>query len=336
MNPNVSIEIVEGDALRFHADVLALKYAQANYGVDSIATAILRGQGKAPSDLRAKPGGFRLVANAGQIVAPKVLFVGVVHLIDFGYKEIRQFARRVLSSLAGAAPETEHVAVTVHGPGYGLDEIEAFESEIAGFLDAIRSSDIPRSLRKISVVEQNRGRVRRLQQALTDLLPSGVTLDSPSASNDDSTERLRAAGYASDSKRHIFVAMPFAVDMDDHYHYGIQRAVRASGFLCERADLSTFAGDVMQWVRDRIRTSALVVAVLTTANPNVYLEVGYAWGCAVPTILLVKETEELKFNVKGQRCLVYSSIRELESRLTTELVNFCTRDATVPTGTIRE
>ena len=72
--------------------------------------------------------------------------------------------------------------------------------------------------------------------------------------------------------------MPFKNDMDDTYHYGIQGAVRAAGFLCERADLSTFVGDVMHWVQNRIRTSSLVIADLTEANPNVYLEVGYAWG----------------------------------------------------------
>ena len=113
--------------------------------------------------------------------------------------------------------------------------------------------------------------------------------------------------------------MPFVTEMDDTFHYGIQGAVNDSGLLCERADLSTFTGDVMEWVKTRISSASLVVADLSSANPNVYLEVGYAWGCRVPTILLIRDAADLKFDVKGQRCLVYRSIKELEDSLRREL-----------------
>ena len=75
----------------------------------------------------------------------------------------------------------------------------------------------------------------------------------------------------------------------------------------------------MAWVRDRIASSKLLVADLTGANPNVYLEVGYAWGCQIPTVLLVKDPNELKFDVRGHRCLVYKSIAHLEDLLKHEL-----------------
>jgi hypothetical protein len=75
----------------------------------------------------------------------------------------------------------------------------------------------------------------------------------------------------------------------------------------------------MSWVRQRISSAKLVVADLSSANPNVYLEVGYAWGCRVPTVLLAKEVTDLKFDVKGQRCIVYKSIKHLEDALRNEL-----------------
>ncbi len=65
--------------------------------------------------------------------------------------------------------------------------------------------------------------------------------------------------------------MPFDESMDDLFHYGIQGAVKASGFLCERADFVSFTGDVMNWVKRRIEGATLVVADLSTSNPNVYL-----------------------------------------------------------------
>jgi hypothetical protein len=55
------------------------------------------------------------------------------------------------------------------------------------------------------------------------------------------------------------------------------------------------------------------------ANANVYLEVGFAWGRGRPTLLLVRDVKELKFDVQGHRCIVYRTIRELESALTAEL-----------------
>jgi hypothetical protein len=113
--------------------------------------------------------------------------------------------------------------------------------------------------------------------------------------------------------------MPFVEEMEDTFHYGIQRAAQGADFLCERADLSAFTGDVVDWVKKRIEGSNLVIADLSDANPNVYLEVGYAWGRAIPTVLLVRELDDAKFDVRGRRILTYKRIKELEEKLGREL-----------------
>ena len=320
MNEKIAIDVVEGDALEIDADVLALKYAQQHYGVDELVATRLVQAGIEKTRMKPRIGGFRLVPTNSAISAKNALFVGVVDLYEFGYREIREFGRRVLSSLAGDVSEVRHIATTVHGAGYGLDEIESFEAQMAGFLDAIGSGDVPKSLERISIIERNPGRVERLFPILEELYPATAT-NKTSTNEKARDERLRAAGYASDAKSHVFVAMPFTSELDDTYHYGIQNAVRTAGYVCERADLATFVGDVMQWIQNRIRTSSLVIADLTDANPNVYLEVGYAWGCGVPVVLLTQATTHLKFDVRGQRCLVYGSIRELENSLRAELEN---------------
>jgi hypothetical protein len=138
--------------------------------------------------------------------------------------------------------------------------------------------------------------------------------------SDEVENAFRTAGYASSAKPHVFVAMPFAQEMDDIFHYGIQGAVNSAGLLCERADLSAFTGDVMDWVKQRISSAKLVVADLSSANPNVYLEVGYAWGCGVPTVLLAKDRNDIKFDVRGQKYLLYGSIKNLEELLRKELL----------------
>lgn len=115
--------------------------------------------------------------------------------------------------------------------------------------------------------------------------------------------------------------MPFAKEFDDVFHYGIQGAVNAAGYLCERADLESFTGDIMDWVKKRIESAELVIADLSSANPNVYLEVGYAWGIGKDTVLIIDDTKQLKSDTRGQRSIPYKSIKNLEESLTNELKN---------------
>lgn len=321
------IEVTAGDAARTAGDVLALKYAQAWYGLDKYVADRLRQEGHGEAEMSPPPDGFRLLSSPAGFAASSVLFVGVSSLWQFDYEQIRAFARKVLATLARELPATRTLLVTVHGPGYGLDENEAFESQVAGFVEAIESGDVPAHLELIRFVERNTGRASRLQQTLSGLFPDGtVTRTQERQSRSSATERLRSVGRSSLSKRHVFVAMPFADHMEDVYHYGIQNAVNAVGWLCERADLSSFTGDVMQWVQQRIKSASLVIADLTGANPNVYLELGFAWGCGIPVVLLAKDTTDLQFDVRGQRCLLYKSIKDLEDKLSRELAGLGTRD----------
>jgi hypothetical protein len=320
----MEILIVEGDALEISADVLVLKYAQALHGVDRLAVSRLEATGSQIRTHLPKPGKCRLIESGGQLGARSVLFVGVVALQWFRYEAIREFANLALASLSETMPMAAHVAFTLHGPGYGLDESEAFRSELAGLIDAFENGDCPDGLQLVTLIERDSGRVSRLRTQLSALLTDGSVTVPKSGSYPraaSQSEPLRTAGAQSQAKAHVFVAMPFAPEFDDRFHYGIQQAVNSAGYLCERADLATFTGDVIAWVKERIDTASLLVADLSTANPNVYLEVGYAWGRGIPTVLLSGNAEDLRFDVKGQRCLVYKNIRALEELLTQELKN---------------
>ena len=123
----------------------------------------------------------------------------------------------------------------------------------------------------------------------------------------------------------MFVAMPFRDDMRDQYEYGMLNAAEKAGFLCERADYATFVGDILQWVKSRIDAASVVVADLSHTNPNVFLELGYAWGRSKPTILLLREGDDLPFDVRGQRYLVYKRIKDIETTLSKELVAICSK-----------
>ncbi len=59
----------------------------------------------------------------------------------------------------------------------------------------------------------------------------------------------------------------------------------------------------------------MVIADVTGSNPNVYLEVGYAWGRDIPTLLVARAGEALKFDVKTQKCIYYKNITHLRKQL---------------------
>lgn len=316
------VAVVEGNVLDHGCDVLVLKHAQSLHGADKAVYSQLVDAGLRPRLPAA--GADTLIKAQGAVAAGQVLFVGVERLLDFGYAEIRAFGRRALGTLAKRREPAREVAMTLHGPGYGLDEAEAFKSQLAGVVDAIESGRFPADLEQVRFIERDRPRARRLQALLQGLVPGGGLLARTAGQREvklqaASRQVLQAVGESSRLKPKLFVAMPFAAEMDDVYHYGIRGAAEAADALAERTDLQSYTGDVMEFVRKRIEGAKLVIADLTGANPNVFLEVGYAMARGVPTVLLARAGEKVPFDLHGQRRLEYRSIQDLENKLTAEL-----------------
>ncbi|MHC5879277.1 hypothetical protein ACYT69_10155, partial [Streptococcus pyogenes] len=72
--------------------------------------------------------------------------------------------------------------------------------------------------------------------------------------------------------------------------------------------------------------AVVVVAEITAPNPNVLLEIGYAWGRGIPTVLIRKRKSSKRrvahpvpFDLRNERRLDYSDITELALLLSEEL-----------------
>ena len=316
----ILLSVVNQDALEIETDVLVLKYAQAAYGVDREVIARLS---KIKKDLFEKlplPDACLLVPTFGCIAARYVLFVGVEPIYNFSYGDIREFSRAALESLSLKSLNVNHVCFTLHGAGFGLDESEAFESEIAGWIDAFSGTLYPHHLKQIVVAEYQESRAERLQAIILSLFPKGkIILDEHRTSQPDLGPLINA-GNVSDNKPLIFVAMPFTPGMYDVFDYGIRGAVKKAGYLCERTDEAYFTGEIIERIKKRINDAELIIADMTSSNPNVYLEVGLAWGYGKPTILIAQNEQDLKFDVRGHKCILYNLITDLEEKLARELI----------------
>jgi hypothetical protein len=120
-----------------------------------------------------------------------------------------------------------------------------------------------------------------------------------------STREFASIPGKAGEKGRVFVAMPFSEAFENVYEFGIYPAVRSCGLICERVDEAHFTGDVLARIRDGIESASLVIADLSEGRPNVYLEVGYAWGKGIPVIFVAQKGEKLHFDVSTHRCLFY-------------------------------
>jgi hypothetical protein len=317
----IEFRIEQGDVRSYAADVLVLKYAQKFYGADEAVVSALALAGVArPDELTPAPGETRLIDTRGAIGSRFVLFVGTPPLHELDYGEVRTFAANGIRAVAESGIEARRIACTLHGPGFGFDEVESALALIAGFNEGLASNLPPRG-QQIIIVERDADRVKRLDHALATEVPESV--DSQDAGPESATSfRLEEAAQSPSSqgdKSRVFVAMPFAKEFDDLFYFGIHQPVRNVGLVCERVDQLAFTGDVLQTTKERIDRSQLVIGVLTAANANVYLEIGYAWGRGKSTLLVIKEGERPLFDVQGQRHLAYETLYDLSQKLTAEI-----------------
>ena len=118
------IEIVQGDITQYPSDLMILKYADGNHGADLAVAQAIGFQHHVPAG--------ELWFQPGEGTASKeVIFLGVGSLFDFRYDAIRDFGRRLIMT-AVERPTAKTITTTIHGPGYGLDEVESFRSEVLG------------------------------------------------------------------------------------------------------------------------------------------------------------------------------------------------------------
>jgi len=343
MRKKIQFEIQVGNIIEFDADVIFLKYAQHFYGADATAVQAMTRSGLEIKGSWPPPGDFKIVNTNGVLASPVAVFLGVKPLGKLDYNDIRDFGFRAVEFITKHLPSVAHVAMTMHGSGFGLDEIEAAQAQIAGCQLGLLTF-LPPSLERITWVEIFKNRADSFRALLRSPFPQidpqsrGLpgkpalepSLSSPFPGTRDPTpldilpvsgrEILKTASKQFGAKPHVFVAMPFAKEFDDTFHFGIQNPVRKLGFLCERIDQETFTGDVLQRIKEKIETASVVIGELTGNNANIYLEIGYAWGRGRPTILLRNLTKpEPKFDTQGQRILHYDTITDLNTKLTKEL-----------------
>ena len=110
----------------------------------------------------------------------------------------------------------------------------------------------------------------------------------------------------SDGRLTIFAAMPFDPAFDDVYFVGIVAAAKALGGTAIRVDQVMHGADAVAETQRQIRRCDAVIADLSTSEPDVLYELGFAEAIGKPSVQICSTPyDELPFMVRNRDTLLY-------------------------------
>lgn len=149
--------------------------------------------------------------------------------------------------------------------GVPADKIVEFEDI---FLESLRSADL---------IAEADGKTR-----VFDISNGGST----SSSVSPSLKKLEKSVHVSPGES-CFVVMPFSAPLGDYYSKIYRPAIEKAGLVPVRADAEIFGtGKIIDQIWSGIRAAKVLVAELTSRNPNVFYELGLAHALEKPVVLI--------------------------------------------------
>ncbi|TGM74344.1 hypothetical protein [Leptospira bouyouniensis] len=105
----------------------------------------------------------------------------------------------------------------------------------------------------------------------------------------------------------IFIIMPFRDSFEDVWKGAIEKSVTAIHYTPIRADLINRSSNITDDIIESIKASKLVIVDVTDFNPNVMFELGYAYALDKPHIIISQTVENLPFDIRNIRTILYKN-----------------------------
>jgi hypothetical protein len=103
-----------------------------------------------------------------------------------------------------------------------------------------------------------------------------------------------------------FVMQPFGGTLGGYYESIFKPAIEQAGLTAVRADAEIFGtGKIMDQIWRGIRGANVLVAELTSKNPNVFYELGLAHALEKPVVLVSSNQEDVPFDLRHIRVILY-------------------------------
>jgi len=152
------------------------------------------------------------------------------------------------------------------------------------------------TVNKAKLIEEHNGKQRLID----------VSGDLPTKAGTSEVLKKLGKAVAIDANDSCFVMMPFALPLGNYYEKVYKPAIEKAGLKAVRADTEIFgAGKIMDQVWSGINAAKVLVAELTTRNPNVFYELGLAHALKKPVVLVSSNEGDVPFDLKHIRVIYY-------------------------------
>ncbi len=133
-------------------------------------------------------------------------------------------------------------------------------------------------------------------------------------------------------KPRVFVLMPFEEGFDGIYDFLIHDPFSNAGYDVMRADDILNQRNILEDIIQSIISSDLIIADLSTNNPNVYYELGLAHAFQKNVMLLAQDIAEVPFDLRSYRVITYSTYFTKMDNARQEIQSYI---ANLRTGSVR-
>ncbi|RLP28005.1 hypothetical protein D8676_02315 [Mesorhizobium sp. YM1C-6-2] len=152
------------------------------------------------------------------------------------------------------------------------------------------------SLTSAKLIEQRGDKLRILD----------ITAEPAAANRGQEPRRTAGQNVKIEATDTCFVVMPFAHPIGGYFQHIYEPAIKKAGLRPIRADTDIFGtGKIIDQIWSGINSAKVLVAELTTRNPNVFYELGLAHALDKPVVLISSNGEDVPFDLKHIRVIYY-------------------------------
>lgn len=124
---------------------------------------------------------------------------------------------------------------------------------------------------------------------------------------DRTKKELVSTKHIDTNKDLVFVLMPFREPFNKYYRSIIRPAIEEANLLSLRVDEIYGPTSISDDIWHSINRAKVVLAELTTRNPNVMYELGLSHGVGKPVIMMSQSIDDVPFDLRHLRCLLYDT-----------------------------
>ena len=229
---------------------------------------------------------------------------GRLKLSDLGRKVLRpQEPRDEIEAFREAVLKAPEISdVYKHYRGENLPDQQFFDNALVDtfHIPQAKLSEFKtifvESLKKAELIEEHNGKLRVLD----------ISQEVPQLGESSDTLKKLGKSVSISPDDTCFVVMPFELPLGNYYSLIYEPAIRKAGLRPIRADDDIFAtGKIMDQVWVGINSAKVLVAELTSRNPNVFYELGMAHALRKPVVLISSNEEDVPFDVRHIRVIYY-------------------------------